>query len=294
MILSGRVSDAGLMARLRSGEELELAGAFSEGIYFTGPGGMVMLHDTRYGCLPFGVAIPGFSGLSRAVGANCGERASLRPEGIFSPGTGLCIYTDFEPVPSPAAVRPSLENLESLRERFTSALGACGRSALLPYCGYPHPSVSKAEIRDEFARAGFEALCLLGGALGAADAVRVREALQGLLGLGRGLTPSFDDFITGLLVTLEHASSVWGLKHPALGFLAQEVSALAPLRTNRFSAAYLLAAARGGDFSLMRNCLELRPSADSLTALLGVGSSSGSDMLCGMVYALGAVSELLR
>ena len=193
MILSGRVSGAGLMARLRSGEELELAGAFSEGIYFTGPGGMVMLHDTRYGCLPFGIAIPGFSGLSRAVGANCGERASLRPEGIFSPGTGLCIYTDFEPVPSPAAVRPSLENLESLRERFTSALGACGRSALLPYCGYPHPSVSKAEIRDEFARAGFEALCLLGGALGAADAVRVREALQGLLGLGRGLTPSFDD-----------------------------------------------------------------------------------------------------
>lgn len=44
----------------------------------------------------------------------------------------------------------------------------------------------------------------------------------------------------------------------------------------------------------MRNCLELRPSADSLTALLGVGSSSGSDMLCGMVYALGAVSELLQ
>ena len=144
MILSGRVSDAGLMARLYAGEELELAGAFSEGIYFTGPGGMVMLHDTRYGCLPFGIAIPGFSGLSRAVGANCGQRASLRPEGIFSPGTGLCIYTDFEPVPSPAAVRPSLENLESLRERFTSALGACGRSALLPYCGYPHPSVSKA------------------------------------------------------------------------------------------------------------------------------------------------------
>ena len=112
------------------------------------------------------------------------------------------------------------------------------------------------------------------------------------LGLGRGLTPSFDDFITGLLVTLEHASSVWGLKHPALGFLAQEISALAPLRTNRFSAAYLLAAARGGDFSLMRNCLELRPSADSLTALLGVGSSSGSDMLCGMVYALGAVQRI--
>lgn len=101
MILSGRVSGAGLMARLRSGEELELAGAFSEGIYFTGPGGMVMLHDTQYGCLPFGIAIPGFSGLSRAVGANCGQRASLRPEGIFSPGTGLCIYTDFEPVPSP-------------------------------------------------------------------------------------------------------------------------------------------------------------------------------------------------
>ena len=32
MILSGRVSDAGLMARLRSGEELELAAAISEGI----------------------------------------------------------------------------------------------------------------------------------------------------------------------------------------------------------------------------------------------------------------------
>lgn len=80
MILSGRVSDAGLMARLRAGEELELAGAFSEGIYFTGPGGMVMLHDTRYGCLPFGIAIPGFSGLSRA------GRCKLRGAGLAPPG----------------------------------------------------------------------------------------------------------------------------------------------------------------------------------------------------------------
>lgn len=110
MILSGRVSDAGLMARLYAGEELELAGAFSEGIYFTGPGGMVMLHDTRYGCLPFGIAIPGFSGLSRAVGANCGQRPRSARKAYFRRARGF-VFTQVSslfPPPPPYARRSKI------------------------------------------------------------------------------------------------------------------------------------------------------------------------------------------
>lgn len=295
MRLSGRVADAGLMARFLDGEELELAGAFSEGIYFSGPGGMVMLHDARCGLLPFGIAVRGISGRGRGLGAVRGQRASICRDGLVLHGADLYIHVDYEPAALPSACCPQLCELEQLRESLLSPLRDCGRSALLPYCAYPLPSVPKQEVHDEFARAGFESMRLLSDALGSASPGLLEQALCGLLGLGRGLTPSFDDFITGLLFTLRHAACIWGLGHPALSALGSAVSALAPLRTNCFSAAYLLAAAGGGDFSLLRGCLALRrsPSRDeSIRELLGIGGSSGADMLCGAAYALGCILTL--
>lgn len=110
MILSGRVSDAGLMARLRSGEELELAGAFSEGIYFTGPGGMVMLHDTQYGCLPFGIAIPGFPGLAARSVQTAGSGPRSARKAYFRRARGF-VFTQISslfPPPPPYARRSKI------------------------------------------------------------------------------------------------------------------------------------------------------------------------------------------
>lgn len=57
MLFDGVVYDEKLLRRFYSGEELELVGAFSEGVYFNGPRGIVLIHDSQYGSLPFGIAV---------------------------------------------------------------------------------------------------------------------------------------------------------------------------------------------------------------------------------------------
>lgn len=292
MRLEGGTSSRALALRLRAGEALELTGAFSEGVYFSGPGGAVMVHDVKYGSLPFGVAVPGFSGRGRRLGLSPGDTAELGPRGIELAASGLFIAVTYSPARPSPAVRPAPDELERLRELFRSELAGSGRAALLPYCGFPFPAHFEDVGADEFARAGAGPMRLLHLAMARPDAALVPRALSGLLGLGRGLTPSFDDFVTGLLAALNHASAAWGLEHPVRAALAAEVSAQAPLRTNRFSAAYLLAAADGGDFSMLRECLEPAPAPELLRRvrrLLLVGGSSGADMLSGMAFALGCI-----
>ena len=69
------------------------------------------------------------------------------------------------------------------------------------------------------------------------------------------------------------------------------ITSLAADRTNIFSRAYLEAAACGGDFSLMRECIE-DPCGRTLAAMLNVGSSSGGDMLSGMCFAAALVKQI--
>ena len=52
--------------------------------------------------------------------------------------------------------------------------------------------------------------------------------------------------------------------------------------TNAVSAAYLRAAARGEYYELLEGCL-FGDDTDSIARLLSIGSSSGSDMLSGML-----------
>ena len=54
--------------------------------------------------------------------------------------------------------------------------------------------------------------------------------------------------------------------------------------TNGISAAYLRAAARGEYYELLEGCL-FGEDSESIARLLSIGSSSGSDMLSGMLVA---------
>jgi hypothetical protein len=102
-------------------------------------------------------------------------------------------------------------------------------------------------------------------------------ALPALLGLGRGLTPSGDDFIAGYLLAASRAGS----GHPA-GF-----TAAARTRTTTLSAALIAAAAAGSaDERLLRACDALlsadQPPAEIYALLAAYGSSSGLDAFAGI------------
>ena len=130
----------------------------------------------------------------------------------------------------------------------------------------------------------------------------VRDALQAkqikafeqaalrVLGLGNGLTPSGDDFVGGIFFALTHRPyPKWLSSMPAL---QASIHKACEASTNPISAALLTNNMAGKSFGELHDMLDALESNDSrfiesaVDALLGVGSSSGADLLAGLLLAL--------
>lgn len=103
-------------------------------------------------------------------------------------------------------------------------------------------------------------------------------AVETLIGLGPGLTPSGDDYLGGVLVALHavrrasHAESLWRWLEPRLAG-----------RTSELSAAHLAAAAAGEAHEALHDVMNGAP----LERLDGVGHTSGWDAFAGAMAVLG-------
>lgn len=111
-----------------------------------------------------------------------------------------------------------------------------------------------------------------------------------LLGLGHGLTPSGDDFLGALLFTLRHVPvHAWQPQMPAVH---ARLAAAAARATNPISAALLQDLMDGSSYRALHELLDAlcqdqpEPVAAAVHTLLGVGASSGADMLAGVLLAL--------
>jgi hypothetical protein len=102
-------------------------------------------------------------------------------------------------------------------------------------------------------------------------------SIEGLLGMGPGLTPSGDDFIGAMLITLHHIGQI-----KAKFQLTKSVIHLITKATNPISAQHLYAAIEGMGSDALHRVLANEPSA--LSALISIGHTSGWDALAG-VYA---------
>ncbi|MCF2680855.1 DUF2877 domain-containing protein [Faecalicatena contorta] len=108
-----------------------------------------------------------------------------------------------------------------------------------------------------------------------------RELVR-LLGLGIGLTPSGDDFLCGVLAGLTLAEQENSL---FCRTLKEEIST--HLGDTIDISASFLACALENQYSLAVNSLSSLPSADEIQTLFSeIGHSSGTDTLCGILYAL--------
>ena len=111
-----------------------------------------------------------------------------------------------------------------------------------------------------------------------------------LLGAGRGLTPSGDDCIVGVLVAL-HALGERGVAASAARIVARH----APRRTSRLSAAHLDAACAGEAIEPVHAAIEAIagnvPPGPALDAIEGFGHGSGFDALAGVLLAADAIAR---
>ena len=115
------------------------------------------------------------------------------------------------------------------------------------------------------------------------DIARLQEGAAQLAGLGSGLTPAGDDFLTGVMLW------VW-LAHPTPRSLCRALVEAAAPRTTTLSAAFLRAAAQGewsAPWHRLLSALE-RGAEDELPAavqeVLAYGATSGADALAGFLF----------
>ena len=162
------------------------------------------------------------------------------------------------------------------------------KSSFSVYCIKDMDEIEKSEIADIFAQAAYTGIRKLYQAIELNSEEMIESALSKLIGLGRGLTPSMDDFLCGMLFVFHYCKNNLSYKLNFLAGLSSNAKKLALCNTNTYSAAYISAASEGEDFSLMRSCLESvaeKSFYDNVNSLLSVGSSSGADMLSGMCFA---------
>ncbi len=268
---------------------LTVSGIFSGGVYMLRPDGrMLLLHDREYGAIPFGLQTEGILGRGRELGFDPDEPLRLRDGCIRQQGSGILLCLQYAPLGAAEPSSPLQETCSLLLTEGTRYLRDKKESILLPFAEHKAGSIEKAGLADPFAAAGLKGMRTLELGIDEADGTLIDEGLKGTIGLGQGLTPSYDDFLTGTILTFNYASRAWGRRHPALDALREYVKELAPLQTNPFSAAYLVSAAEDGRFSLVEDVLNTAGAdrwEEAAARLLRVGSSSGSDMAAGILFA---------
>jgi len=142
---------------------------------------------------------------------------------------------------------------------------------------------------DPFARAVTGRIAVLTGRLARAeqaqDAEPVRAAVEGLLGLGAGLTPAGDDVLTGiLLIAAQPGSRIALTPRAVLAALADD-----PARTTAVSVATLTEAvwgrARQRVLDLLHDLAAGVPEP-RVAPVLAIGHTSGSDLVAGLACGI--------
>ncbi len=119
---------------------------------------------------------------------------------------------------------------------------------------------------------------------GPCSAIACREAVQGLIGLGPGLTPSGDDFLVGALALLDAIG-----ERDAHAALARAIIDALPGLTTPLSACFLRAAAAGHVGEALHRAVSsvITGDVDAAVAAAGkIGHSSGWDMMAGITTTL--------
>lgn len=240
-----------------------------EGWYIeTGDGQVLLLHDAKYGQIPIGAALPDIRTLPYDKEL---EHSTVHYEnGLLSLLPGLSIkLLPCEEHQAETAVVPDqwLECLEN-------ALASQGRGAIRYTVCHELPRED-----EPMTNAICQRVDALRQALKTKAPEAVSEAIRRALGLGRGLTPGCDDWLVGYMYAAHRTA-----KLDEHRLIARVIEDCAAEYTTAISAAYLLAAARGEYYEVLERCL-LNKDGGCIERLLGIGSSSGSDMLSGMIAA---------
>ena len=273
-------------AALETAQNGAIAGATSRGAFVRCAGEHMLFVTGEAYCGPLTVNLPGPAARAILVRLSAGMAATLGGGQLAVPAAGaLFDITGAEiwsaPAPAPAAL-PAAERAAAARALAAQALTGEAASGFAAWLCEPSEDAPLPR-----------ALQRLRDALEAHDVPALMTfTCDELLGRGRGLTPSGDDCVAGLLLALNRWRGVlW--PGPGLEALDAGIVAAAFQRTTTISASLIECAALGeADVRLIAavdGIMTGVPGPDRCAAgLRSYGASSGIDTLAGMVAALWA------
>jgi hypothetical protein len=147
-----------------------------------------------------------------------------------------------------------------------------------------------------FSVAALPNLRLLLTALRKGDLTAIEGASRKLVGLGLGLTPSADDMLCGLMVSLV-LGSINGVGAKGISALTSKIAAAGEGSTTALSLEYLQQAAAGRANERVTNLVEglftgTEGSVRQMTFdVISIGETSGTDLMVGVIAGVGAALQ---
>ena len=275
-------------------------GIASRGVFLLAPSQQVIFVSSERYRSPLTINLDRFC--DRLFAVEVGAAAHFSATRLIFPSIEFAISFSEDAVwqcPPPSGVaRPRVDQLQTAQAIADGVLarrGIDGLASVLP--AVLGSVVAPALSAEQTVWVG--QLLAVRQALRANDAAAVLTGLSGMLGQGRGLTPSGDDVVVGLLLMLARSSRLNLQAGSALRMNSQagsenmlkHVVAAAYQRTTTLSANLIECAADGqGDERLITVADGIVTASASIDkcveGLLGWGSSSGIAALVGMVIPL--------
>lgn len=269
---------------LRPGMTGEIILVSSSGIYLRMEEQILLLCDQSWGILPIGIGIENFEQAVCLLRPRQGQQVTVSENCLmFRAGNIHLVMHTLQPETvytcsvQPDRICHAAEELAELRKER-------GLSMLVLPLVLEH-SAEETTKQNPYCVHGYFYLRKLMAALRCGDGSGIHSCVEKLLGLGMGLTPSGDDVLLGMLYVFRALPQ----KAPKGAQPFQEsIGQLCDRCTNQISAAYLKAILTGAPFERMDRvfrglCAEEKLEIENLTQ---IGSSSGTEMLLGMLIAL--------
>ncbi len=276
----------------------EIVAVHSESVYIRRENGrLLLICPYKYGRVPFGAAVSDYESFRLIRDFTVGEKVELFYGKLrFSDGVviELCETSPTEEKFLYSVV-PDTEKLRAcadfLRGHAASRGIATAADAFLCF-GVPGNDANICALR-----AAAEA-DVLERAIISDDRSLLEQTVKKYIGLGYGLTPSGDDLMCGMLYTFYRMKEIL----PSARVYAKALSDAVMQNidgTNDVSREYLRCACDGVNFEIIDRVIaylsdgvlleyekEREKLLESMKDLLNVGASSGSDILCGILFAM--------
>lgn len=273
---------------------------FSEAGYCNvGKEEILMLYDSRYGGISFGIGFTDAGWLLHDANIEPGNKMIFNNEGLYVPHASWHLkFNRIEETMPPLFPLNNHLILRSFKLLTKIILESERGIAKDLWILWHYQNEEKTEcinankdINIYAKKAAYPVYKLLAACLDY-DKQGICAAVNGLLGLGPGLTPSFDDWIIGFQYTLRFFSEHYGVLTNSALILGETLLSECSAKTSVISGAYLKTAAKNGEIFLLDNLLRLTimPDGESklkkaANRLLQVGANSGADMITGVIFA---------